>query len=159
MILKTGNVLDTPIEIIAHQVNCQGVMGAGLAKQIKDKYPKVCAWYRTKCHKHSFGLKTLGTGQIVPTDDGHTFFNIFAQAGYGTTVRQTDYDAFKSAFVDAINTYRFFANEALSNLEIAIPYKIGCGLAGGDWKVISAILEQIEKECNVTFYIYKLRSD
>jgi hypothetical protein len=41
-------------------------------------------------------------------------------------------------------------------LKIAIPYHIGCGLAGGEWKIISKILEQVEKEENVIFYAYKL---
>lgn len=28
-------------DIICHQVNCQSVMGSGIAKQIKTKYPNV----------------------------------------------------------------------------------------------------------------------
>lgn len=32
MIITNGNLLNTNINIIAHQVNCQGVMGAGVAK-------------------------------------------------------------------------------------------------------------------------------
>ena len=33
----TGNVLDSDAPIIAHQVNCMGVMGAGVAKCIREK--------------------------------------------------------------------------------------------------------------------------
>lgn len=40
MIVLEGNLLDAPFQFIAHQVNCRGVMGAGLAKQIKQKYPR-----------------------------------------------------------------------------------------------------------------------
>lgn len=32
-----GNILDAEEDIICHQVNCKGVMGAGLAKQSKSK--------------------------------------------------------------------------------------------------------------------------
>lgn len=154
MILMTGDVLETPIEIIAHQVNCLGTMGAGVAKQIKDKYPKVYHWYRAYCYRRNIE-PILGTGQIVVQAD-HTFFNIFGQYGYGTSKRQTDYKAFKSGFKDAIAKYRFYTNDCESKLEIAIPYHIGCGLAGGEWKMISKILEQLEKEENVIFYAYKL---
>ena len=46
-----GNLLDFPthcvssdkyvgINAIAHSCNCQNVMGAGIAKQIKDRYPQ-----------------------------------------------------------------------------------------------------------------------
>ena len=154
MIVMSGDVLKTPIEIIAHQVNCLGTMGAGLAKQIKDKYPQVESWYKIYCHKRDT-QPILGTGQIVCQTD-HTFFNIFGQYGYGVSKRQTDYKAFKSGFKDAILKYRFLKNDYKSQLKIAIPYHIGCGLAGGDWKSISKILEQLETKENVIFYAYKL---
>jgi len=32
--------------IIAHQVNCQGKMGAGLALKIRKKYPQVYEYYK-----------------------------------------------------------------------------------------------------------------
>lgn len=37
IIHKDGNLLDAKTDVIAHQVNCQGVMGAGIALQIKNK--------------------------------------------------------------------------------------------------------------------------
>lgn len=43
--LVQGNILDAPENIIVHQVNCKGVMGAGLALQIKSKYPKAFTEY------------------------------------------------------------------------------------------------------------------
>lgn len=36
-----GDILDITEGIICQQVNCMGVMGSGLAKQIKYKYPRV----------------------------------------------------------------------------------------------------------------------
>lgn len=41
----TGNVLDSDAPIIAHQVNCMGVMGAGVAKCIREKYPDIMFTY------------------------------------------------------------------------------------------------------------------
>ena len=35
-----GDLLKAKEDIIIHQVNCQGAYGAGLAKQIANKYPK-----------------------------------------------------------------------------------------------------------------------
>ncbi len=40
-----GSVLDAKENIIGHQVNCIGVMGAGLALQIKNKYSMVFEEY------------------------------------------------------------------------------------------------------------------
>ena len=36
-----GDILRSDTDIIVQQVNCQGVMGAGLAKQIASQYPEV----------------------------------------------------------------------------------------------------------------------
>ena len=40
--LINGNLLDVQQGIIVHQVNCRKVAGAGLAKQIREKWPE---WY------------------------------------------------------------------------------------------------------------------
>lgn len=34
---KIGDILHTEADVICHQVNCKGVMGAGLAKQIRNQ--------------------------------------------------------------------------------------------------------------------------
>ena len=44
-----GNILDAKADAILHQTNCKGVMGAGLALQIRNKYPDVYAKYRILC--------------------------------------------------------------------------------------------------------------
>lgn len=41
-----GNILDCDKDIIVQQVNCQGVMGGGLAKQILMRYPEVPKEYK-----------------------------------------------------------------------------------------------------------------
>lgn len=38
---------------------------------------------------------------------------------------------------------------------IAIPYGIGCGLAGGDWKIVKQMIDDILGECDVTIYKFK----
>lgn len=43
-----GNILNVTEGIIVQQVNCMGVMGAGLAKQIKDKWPNIYNDYKEK---------------------------------------------------------------------------------------------------------------
>ena len=42
--------------------------------------------------------------------------------------------------------------------EIGIPYKLGCGLAGGDWDgVVYPMLQELfDKDSTITLYIYKL---
>lgn len=150
MIILNGDLLETPFEIIAHQVNCMGVMGSGLAKQIRDKYPWVYSDYKGALQRNGADYM-FGKSQTV-FQGGHTFFNVFGQYYYGHDKQYTDYEAFKSAFIEAITRYK---DEDESQITIAIPYGIGCGLAGGDWTIIKEILETIEKEHNVVFVAYK----
>lgn len=159
MIAVKGNLLDSPFQIIAHQVNCQGVMGAGVAAQIKKKWPEVFEAYQTYCSKNKVA-DLLGSSCWADVGEHYPFktvVNLFAQDGYGRDKRYTDYEALHDALVEFITVYRF--NESIpekTQLTISIPYMMGCGLAGGDWAVVQAILCEIEKQFNVVFVAFDL---
>lgn len=151
MIVINGNLLDTPFKLMAHQVNCKGVMGAGVAKQLRTKYPSLYTEYTQFVNLYKkYGL--LGRCQSVNVGE-HIIFNIFAQDNYGRDGVYTDYDAMERALKMAILEYE---EDIDKQLTIAIPYGMGAGLAGGDWNTITSILENIEKELNVVFVAYKL---
>jgi O-acetyl-ADP-ribose deacetylase (regulator of RNase III) len=42
-----GNILNVEQGVICQQVNCKLIMGAGLAKQIRNKWPQVYTEYRS----------------------------------------------------------------------------------------------------------------
>ena len=48
-----GDVLKTSAKYICHQVNTFGVMGAGVALQIKKNYPHVYLEYNKFCSYHT----------------------------------------------------------------------------------------------------------
>lgn len=159
MIITHGDVLNTDVHIIAHQVNCRGVMGGGLAKTIKDRYPEVFKVYREFIDEYKAnndGKSPLGTG-CAWFEDGHEIWNIFGQDDYGRDKCYTDYQAVKDAFTDMILGYRELEciPADYAQMPIAIPYLFGCGLGGGDWSVMKKTLEEVEKENNVIFVAYK----
>jgi len=39
-----------------------------------------------------------------------------------------------------------------NNLSIAIPYGIGCGLAGGKWDIVYDIIEEVFNDYDVVIY-------
>ena len=131
---EKGNIVTGNWIIFCHQVNCKGVMGAGLAKQIKDKYPEV--------YKEYLRVENPTLGIILPvfTHDGRACINMFAQDGYGRDKRYTDYDAFKKC-LDAIESF-LKSHHVHEDVQIAFPYGIGCGLAGGDWKIVLCMLNE-----------------
>jgi O-acetyl-ADP-ribose deacetylase (regulator of RNase III) len=154
-----GDILQANEDIIGHQVNCQGVMGAGLAKQIKNKYPNVydeyvrlIKWAKEEYKRgYSRTDNLLSSCQFVDTPDGKTVANIFGQFGYGRWAIQTDYDALKKGLWSIKETTTNPYNTLYSK-SIALPYGIGCGLAGGNWNVVSSIIEEVFSDYEVTLY-------
>lgn len=130
-----GDLLSSGAPIIAHQVNCRGVMGAGVAKAIKGRYYGAYSIYRKRCMEK--GAALMGTTQFVLAPDRTVIANCFAQNEIGVGRRQTDYDAFRSCMVQLRN----FA-EKKGIQRIAMPHKIGCGLAGGDWAIVHGIITE-----------------
>ena len=140
------NILTAKEDIIVHQVNCQGVMGAGLALAIKRKYPEVYDRYKIACSTIE-PEDLLGKIQLIKTYDGKIVCNLFGQLNYGRNKVQTDYEAITICF-DKIYKYA-----KLNNLTVAVPYNIGCGLAGGKWtRVLNIILKRFKDKSIVKLY-------
>lgn len=122
------------IEILGHQVNLRGVMGAGIARQIKGAFPSAFALYREAVAEHALGL---GDVQLVQVGPSRWIANIAGQEGIGWRVGpQTDYDALECAFGKIAELI------AGTTLRVGLPYGIGCGLAGGDWSIVSRMIEE-----------------
>lgn len=151
---RRGNILDEGTGIICQQVNCQGVMGAGLAKQIRDKYPEVYNVYKEYIFKRKVncldGVKLLGSVNPVYINKNLIIANIFAQWDYGTNRIQTDYESLKEGLEYIEKTVA-----PVYNLPVYIPYGIGCGLAGGDWETVEFIIKMIFKDSRVQCIIVK----
>ncbi len=49
IIWKTGNIFDSNCKTLVNTVNCEGVMGKGLALQFKKRYPKMFNKYKIAC--------------------------------------------------------------------------------------------------------------
>lgn len=46
---KTGDIFKSGAEVLVNPVNCVGVMGAGLAKQFKIRFPEMFEGYKELC--------------------------------------------------------------------------------------------------------------
>lgn len=66
------DILVYPSVVIGQQVNCKGVMGAGLAKSIRDKYPIVYTEYRNALERDK---NLLGHCQFVRVQDNKIVAN------------------------------------------------------------------------------------
>ena len=146
------DIFESGADIICHQVNCQGVMGSGIAKQVKEKYPKVYKEYKLLCDKiKQHGGILLGTIQTVHISDKQSVVNLYAQNYFGYDGRRyTDYLALKNCLRHVCNSF----NDA--GKTIAFPYLMGCHRGGGDWNVVYKMIEEVfaDSDCEVLICEY-----
>lgn len=164
-----GNIFNSNANFIVHQVNCQGVMGSGIALQVAENYPHVekeYLKYLRHCDKN--GIEPLGTVQYVPTevwamtmtdtmknnniidyDTNYQYIvNLFGQDTYGEGL-QTDLNAMNKAFIDI----REKANSI--GATVAIPYKIGSYRGGANWNDVYNIIKNVFEKSNVNVEIWR----
>jgi O-acetyl-ADP-ribose deacetylase (regulator of RNase III) len=158
-----GNLLESGCDYICHQVNCQGKMGSGIAKQIRDKWSIVYNNYMAKCNTTINGVTMpgsflLGSIQIVglwedfyKTEFHQSVINMFAQNYYGYDGKKyTSYDAFAMCLEQIRDTVP-------QDKRIGFPYNIGCDRGGANWNIISTMIEEILKDHDVE--IWRLKNE
>lgn len=114
------SIFDAGTEAIVNPVNCVGVMGAGLAKAFKDRYPEMFRKYKAECNIHS--LNTLKPGRVFVCQDGEVTIICFPTKNHFSENSKIEYiDEGLISLVRAIKR---------NNIKsIAIPM-LGCGLGG-----------------------------
>ena len=138
---KKGDLLKASESIIAHGCNCQGVMGAGVAKQIKNKYPK--AYKKYKEYTPDNGLIGKIQPVLISNETLKIVINCFSQVYYGGRHKEFNYSKFK-VIVKKIARYIYsFGGGGGDNYNVAIP-RIGAGRGKGDWDIIESILKEYE---------------
>lgn len=130
-------------DAIVHGCNCFCTMGSGIAKQIKEQFYEA---YAADCKTKKGDILKLGSyTQCKAIHYDFIIINGYTQFDYGTDSRKADYEAI--ALVMRKIGYNF------KNQTIGMP-KIGAGLGGGDWYIISKIIESELKDCNVVIVNY-----
>ena len=177
-----GNLLDFPpyckqdpneyigMNAIAHSCNTRNIMGGGIAKQIKNRYPQA---YEADTEIHmrreyetlDESVDLLGTyskaeinSKFLPNDKGY-IYNMYTQANIGEG-RQVHYEKFWQAlkrveqdlFEMNVNKHEYNAS---APPVLGLPYGISCGLAGGNWGIIKAMIEDIFLDSPIQCYIVK----
>lgn len=165
-----GNIFDSKANFIVHQVNCQSVMGSGVALQVAERYPHVEVEYRkylNHCKKNK--IEPLGTAQYVPTecwalvmvdtmknnnitafDNNYQYIvNLFGQKDYGIGEQHTNLKAMKNAFIDIKNKAEKIG------ATVAMPYRIGSCRGGADWNEVYTIIKKVFEKSDVDVEIWR----
>lgn len=135
-----GNLIELAnageFEVIGHGCNCFLNMGAGIAKSIRKAFPEA---YTTDWTTRKGDRNKLGTFSFV--DYGNlVVLNLYTQFDYGPGLR-ADYNAIRECMKKIKKEY--------SGKRIGLPL-IGCGLGGGNWEIVSKIIEEELESEDVT---------
>lgn len=135
-------------DVIIHGCNCMHRMGKGIALSVRQRFP--AAFEADKATKRGSKEK-LGTytSVTVECDDGHslTIVNAYTQFHFSHKRGQNaDYDAIRAVFRKI--------KQDFSGKRIGYPL-IGAGLAGGDWKIISEIIDEELKGEDHTLVLFE----
>ena len=169
-----GSIFDVGAQVIVHQVNCMGVMGSGVAKQVRDRFPSVFLAYHhaVKTLDHN----CLGGCLVVEAKENSNLriANLFGQYYYRgfkeddlylvdefwkqpeidkqtvKAIRFTNYEAFWSGLVRLKEVLRE------DETKIAFPYKIGSDRGGADWEVLKEMIKSVFKDTNKEIIICKI---
>lgn len=137
-----GNILNCTEDIICHQVNCQGYMGGGVARQLANQYKGLEEDYRIVCKEDNFDYEELKGLAYIKKFNNKYIANLFSQKPNF----DTDYEMLERAL-------NWVKKKVIDEkLSVAIPYGIGCGIANGDWNKVYKIIEEVFSDYDVTLY-------
>lgn len=139
----TGDLIEQSEEfdVIVHGRNCFCTMGAGIALQIKYKFPEA---HMVDIQTQYGNKDKLGT--ITYTKNTKPIIvNAYTQYKYTRDDVDADYNAIRTCMKEIKNKF--------NGKKIGMPL-IGAGLAGGDWNKISKIIEEELSGEDVTIVKY-----
>lgn len=148
IIYKQGDLLECSENIIVHGCNAQGVMGSGVAAQIRKKYPNAA---RTYFSMRNNGYMQLGAWSRSEEECGKTIINAITQEFYGRNphIVYANYGAIAHVFMNINKWCKMWGFKS-----IAMP-KIGAGLANGDWNIIEKIIEEECTDVQPVVYVFE----
>jgi hypothetical protein len=123
-------------------------MGSGIARSIREMYPE--AWasdvMATKLKTNTLGNFSFAHINASTAAKHGTkikyIFNLYGQDLYGKGLRQTNYEAIYSALegmADTLITNKL--NHFDPNYTVGFPYKMGSDRGGGDFRIITRLIE------------------
>lgn len=129
-----ADLFSTDIKHIAHGCNAQGVMGKGVAKIVKELYPKAYEEYRNKFFYNNALI--VGSVQFVDCGD-KTIINAITQKNFAKAYN----DPNRYVSYDAVSDCMTEINRQIPGQKLALP-RIGAQLGGGNWNIIERIIEE-----------------
>lgn len=144
---KHGDILLEDAEAIVNTVNCEGVMGRGIALQFKNAYPENFKAYAKACKNNEVKpghMFVFATGQLT---NPLYIINFPTKRHWRDKSRMEDIESGLQSLIETIHQYKINS--------IAIP-PLGSGLGGLNWGQVKLRIEAALKPlANVQVIIYE----
>ncbi len=143
-----GDLLKADQIVIAHGCNCQGAMGAGIAKAIKERYPKLYLHYRNMCLSRQF---RPGMAQAYHVEPKRWIVNLATQDEWSWTRPCAKIEWIGESVARLL---RWCGQSGFT--EVAIP-RLGCNHGGLRWDDVEPVLEQLSNVYAIDIHVWDLQ--
>lgn len=146
MKLYCTDITENEDGLIIHGVNCQGVMGSGVALAIKTKWPAIYDRFL----ENGKGTVLLGSFDPCVINNDLTIGNCYTQEFYGRDGKQyANYNAIR-------NSVSLACEYAKKNDLVLRSPLIGCGLGGLEFERVLDIYRELELEYSIEILLYSI---
>ena len=128
-----SSILDSDCYGLVNPINCVGVMGAGLAKQFRDKYPEMFKAYSMAC-----GEDKVKVGAVWPWSNYSLYpkpESIKIIIGFPTKNHWRHPSRIEYIETGLLSLRKYLQRTEMDS--VAVP-ALGCGLGGLDWNVVES---------------------
>lgn len=143
---RTGDLFLQGLNALGHGVNCQGYMGAGIARKFRYRWPDMYTQYQQRCQARLLRPGGLFTW-VSPR--GFVVYNLASQLEPGPCATLP---AIRSSMAAAI------AHAETNDVDaFGIP-RLGAGLGGLDWHEVEPVIHEVADASSVTVVVVTLPS-
>lgn len=140
-----GDLLKSDCDVLIHCCNCFNTMGAGIARALADRWPGV----RAADDKTERGDRSKFGKFTVYSNEKITVYNLYGQYNFGTSKRMVNYEAVLRGLERIAKDLK--EKGVYKEVDIGT-YKLGCGLAGGNWNIMKPIIEEAFPDKEIMVY-------
>lgn len=141
---RVGDLFDqTDVDAIGHGVNLRGLMGSGIAKVFKQKFPDMHEEYVEWC---ADGTLSLGDA-VLYEENGTRVLNLATQIEPGANA------SLAAVEVSLFNAVMEMERQGLSSF--AIP-QIGAGIGGLEWDDVNIVIQKVAATTDVQIVVVVL---
>lgn len=149
-----GDLLKSDCTIIAHQANCFKTMGAGIAAQIKRRYPGA---YEADVTYPAPPTERLGRFSYYLSKTEKRFvFNLYGQYRYGRgrVMLKKERSALEESFEEMMKALLVIKEKGFP-IKLGIPHYMGSDRGGRNWEDVVQMMEKLSKQYDIEVHIYR----